>query len=215
MSEAHLLFTATVLLAAFLVFRVLEAGLLGSLSVRYALFFNRENKELKRLQLSQDAEKATLFLKSPVFSTEEAKKFTEVMSAVPVDEATDEAILHGKEYEGWIFRMKLQLAKRAGETLYAYRNNEYYFRDTFCKMTQGLATMRAWKEAQEKQESFNGEFQDIAMWASRLQPGWERTIFQDRAREVDEQMRREKMALIQDQKKAQEEYERRMREKKQ
>lgn len=215
MSEAHLLFTATVVLAAFLVFRVLEAGLLGSLSVRYALFFNRENKELKRLQLSQDAEKATLFVKSPEFPSEESKKFTEVVSAVPVDEATDEAILHGKEYENWISKMKAQLPKRAAETLYAYRNNEFYFRDTFCKMTQGLATMRAWKEAQEKQESFNGEFQDISQWASKLKPGWERTIFQECAKEVDDRMRKENMAAFQEQKKAQEEYERRMRERKQ
>lgn len=108
--------------------------------------------------------------------------------------------------------MKIQLSKRAGETMYAYRSNEIYFRDTFCKMTQGLATMRAWKEAQEKQESYNADFNEIAQWASKLQPQWERSIFQEKAREVDEMMRKEKIAYIQEQKRLHEANEKRMRE---
>ena len=108
--------------------------------------------------------------------------------------------------------MKAKLIDRATESIINYRKNDHYFRDTFCKFSQQLASSRAWKEAQEAQQLCDKELQDIHEWASKLQPGWERQILQFCSQRADKEMQREMELQKEEQSKIQKENEKKMKE---
>jgi hypothetical protein len=93
--EAQTLFGSVLLASSYLLFRVLEGGMLGPLSSKYFEWAGR-TEERRRLDLALSAEKATLRFKGPSLETESKAKFDEQIAKVPIDEATGEAILKGK-----------------------------------------------------------------------------------------------------------------------
>jgi len=189
MNEAQLLFASVLVTSGYLIFRVLEAGLLGSFSARYFEWAGRTT-ERKRLEFALTAEKATLHFKPPTFDGTARTKFEEQIDKVPIDEATGEAIIQGPLYKAWWMETKKALEQRAGEGIVMFRTIDSYFRDTFCKMSQGLASTRAWKEAEEARQACEHEFQEISEWASNLKPGWEQTILMECSKAIDEKQRR-------------------------
>ncbi len=186
--EAHLLFGATLSLSGYLLFRVLDAGLLGALSLRYLEHVGKL-EEVKKLEMAAAAEKSTVFLSTPNVSKDKREVFDKILSAVPIDEATGEAILAGPVYKDWVSRMKQALKDRCVESITNYRNNDVYYRDTFCKLTQGLATQRAWKDAQDQQVACDRDLQDISEWAARLQPGWQNTLIRECSKLADDELK--------------------------
>jgi hypothetical protein len=93
-NESQILFFSVLASSVYLVFRVLEAGLMGSLSARYFAWAGRTN-ERKKLELALAAEKATLHFKPPSMNGEAKVKFLEQLEKVPIDDATGEAIIEG------------------------------------------------------------------------------------------------------------------------
>jgi hypothetical protein len=93
--EAQLLFASVLGASAYLTFRVLDAGLLGALSVKYFAWAGK-TEERRRLDVALNAEKASIFFKVPPTSTEARDKFKEHIANVPVDEATGEVQLAGE-----------------------------------------------------------------------------------------------------------------------
>lgn len=87
--------------------------------------------------------------------------------------------------------MKTTLKERACEAIRVYRQVDIYFRDTFCKMSQGLASNRSWREAEEAKVACEQEFQEIAEWASKLKKGWGEKIFPECVQVVDLQQRKQ------------------------
>ena len=83
------------------------------------------------------------------------------------------------------------LIERACECIVAFRAVDFYFKETFCKMSQGLASNRAYREAESSRQAFDQEFVDICEWAKLLKPGWETTIIQQCSKQVDEQTRKQ------------------------
>jgi hypothetical protein len=185
MNEAQLFFGSVLVASIYLSFRVLQAGLLGPLSVRYFEWAGR-TEERKKLEFAATAEKATLHFKPPSLEGEARARFREQVEQVPIDEATGEAIISGPQFTKWLMETKKALKERTIETIVAFRAIDIYFRDTFCKMTQNLASIKTWKEAQDSRQGVDLEFQDIAEWASKLQSGWDKEIFKECTRIVDE-----------------------------
>ena len=186
--EAHLLFAATLTLSSYLVFRALDAGLLGSLSLRYLAHVGKL-EEMRKLEVSAAAERSSVFLRSPGVQSERREAFEAVLSSVPVDEATGEAVLQGPPYKKWVEEMKRALRDRCVEAIGNYRRSDGYYRDTFCKMTQGLATQRAWKDAQEHHVACDRDLQDIMEWAERLQKGWKDVLVRECSKVADSEFR--------------------------
>ena len=94
-NESHALFGSIVVTSMYLLFRVLEAGLLGRLSVKYFELVGR-TEEVRKLELASAAEKASVFIKPPTFKTVRKQAFEEQIEKVPMDKDTDEAILEGR-----------------------------------------------------------------------------------------------------------------------
>jgi hypothetical protein len=79
-------------------------------------------------------------------------------------------------YTKWLQDTAECLRERAVDLIIALRQYDIYFKETFCKMSQGLASNRAWREAESTRQAFDNEFTDIIEWARRIKPGWEKTI---------------------------------------
>jgi hypothetical protein len=190
MNEAQVLFGSVLVTSGYLLYRVLEAGLLGSLSARYFEWAGRTNEQ-KKLEFALTAEKATLHFKAPTIETDAKVKFDEQVDKVPMDDATGEAIISGPLYVSWLNETRKALIERACESIVTFRTVDAYFRDTFCKMSQGLASTRAWKEAEQARANCELEFQEIAEWALKLKPGWDQRILMECSKVVDERQRRQ------------------------
>jgi hypothetical protein len=93
-------------------------------------------------------------------------------------------------YKRWLQETADGLRERAVELIVTYRNNDIYFKETFCKMSQGLASQRAWREAEATRSAFDNEFGDIMEWAKRIKPGWEKTIMNQCSNSANQQQMR-------------------------
>ena len=78
-----------------------------------------------------------------------------------------------------------------------FRAVDLYFRDTFCKMTQGMASQNVWREVQEAREAADRDLSDILEWANKMVPGWEKTIFVQASKVADELQRQMQLQIEQ------------------
>ena len=77
-------------------------------------------------------------------------------------------------------------------------------------MSQGLASNRAWKDAEALRQTCDLELQDICEWAKRLKPGWEGRILQECSRVVDENTKRSMETQSREEQRQQKEQQERM-----
>lgn len=77
------------------------------------------------------------------------------------------------------------MRESAVEAILNFRTIDLYFRDTFCKMSQGLASQKVWKDAQEIRGVADAEISEIHSWAMKIRPGWERDVLREATQVVD------------------------------
>ena len=181
---AQLFLLSCMAVSGFLVYRVIDSGLGGPLSLWW---FRRRGKANQQAVVTSNP--VELKLQMPILQFKKA--FQDIVSAPPRDPSTGEPVSSGPKYNEWVTQCRNALLERAIEGVLVFRTVDNLYRETYCKFSQQQASQRAWQDAQNAHQSADKELRDICEWAGTLLQGWDHGILQQASQIIQQKQNEE------------------------